>query len=262
MPLLSIITPVNFHAADHLAAAFASIRAQHLPADWEWEWLVHIDGGDAPAWLLATDDDRIRLSADPRNHGPATIRNMLLSRALGSHVKVLDADDQLARSALARDLAVIDRFDHITWVTSRARDLREDGALVEFANGPTPGLVARGSVFHYWQTHGFRLPVHPATLFAHRETVVALGGWTAVATSEDTGLVLALNCSEPGYFIGECGLTYRKWAKQLTAQDEHLSAQQSQMRAALISRRCEQLLLSVPLGDVRLSVLTPAHVDG
>ncbi|MEO5902077.1 MAG: glycosyltransferase [Ilumatobacteraceae bacterium] len=244
MPLVSIITPVDFRAGDHLAAAYDSVVEQVLPAGWEWEWLVHVDGGVAPEWLLAVQDDRVRSSMNDQKRGPAAVRNMLLARSQGSHVKVLDADDQLALGAVARDLTVIDEFPRVTWVTSRARDLREDGTFADVAN-PPPGLIGQGDVFHYWKAHNFLLPVHPATLFAKRGAVVALGGWTSVPTSEDTGLLLALNCCEQGYFIDECGLIYRKWAKQLTAQAHHLSERHLLMRCSLIAQRCELLLQSV-----------------
>jgi len=204
--------------------------------------LVHIDGGAAPEWLLAVQDGRVRVSTSAANRGPAAIRNMLLAQSSGSHVKVLDGDDQLAHGALARDLGVVEEFRRVMWVTSRARDLLEDGTFANVANALPGGLIARGVVFNHWKAHNFLLPVHPATLFAKRSAVAALGGWTSVPTSEDTGLVLALNCCEQGYFIDECGLTYRKWSKQLTAQQQHLSEQHLQERCALIARRCELLL--------------------
>ncbi|QEV39866.1 hypothetical protein CP978_16030 [Streptomyces nodosus] len=49
----------------------------------------------------------------------------------------------------------------------------------------------------------------------------ALGGWMALPSSEDTGLLMALNAVSTGWFIEECGLLYRKWPGQSTAQDAH-----------------------------------------
>ena len=242
MPLVSIITPVLPRADDHLAAAHASLADQVLPAGWEWEWLVHIDGGDVPAWLVDLGDPRVHVSADPHHHGAALSRNLLVSRSAGSHLKVLDADDQLTPGALARDLEVVCDHPGVAWVTSRARDLLADGTLVEFEDAPAPGFVARGAVFQSWLDHDFRSAVHPATLLAARESVLALGGWTAVPTSEDTALVLALNCRRLGYFRDEVSLLYRKWSGQLTSQDHHQSAELSRLRHAFIQQRCELLL--------------------
>ena len=242
MPLVSIITPVLPRADDHLAAAHASLDRQVLPAGWEWEWLVHIDGGAVPAWLADLADPRLRVSADPQHHGAALSRNLLVSRSTGSHLKVLDADDQLTPGALAGDLEVVGEHPRVAWVTSRARDLLADGTLVEFDDAPAPGFVPRGDVFRAWLDHGFRSSVHPATLLAERRAVLALGGWTAVPTSEDTALLLALNCRRLGYFRDEVSLLYRKWAGQLTSQEHHRSTELGRLRHTFIQQRCELLL--------------------
>jgi glycosyltransferase involved in cell wall biosynthesis len=242
MPLVSIITPVFPDADDHLVAAYRSILDQEVPTGWGWEWLVHIDGGPVPDWLTHLHDRRVRISADGHNQGAAPTRNMLVSRSAGTYLKVLDADDQLTPGVLARDLAVVAAHPQVTWVTSRARDLLGDGTLVDAADAPAPGLLEVGSVFRAWMAHDFRSSIHPATLFAERGAVLALGGWTAVSTSEDTGLLLALNCREQGFFSDEVGLTYRKWPKQLTGQAQHRSLEHRRLRHNFIQQRCEVLL--------------------
>ena len=168
MPLVSIITPVLPRADDHLRAAYRSLADQVLPAGWEWEWLVHIDGGGIPGWLADLADPRVHVSADPHHHGAALARNLLVSRSAGSHLKVLDADDQLTPGALARDLEVVRDHPEVAWVTSRARDLLDDGTLVEFDDAPAPGVVATGDVYRAWIAHDFRSSIHPATLLAER----------------------------------------------------------------------------------------------
>ncbi|MCU1503545.1 MAG: glycosyltransferase [Ilumatobacteraceae bacterium] len=240
--LVSIITAVAVDASDHLPASYRSILQQRLPAGWGWEWLVHVDGGDPPPWIALTGDGRIRVSANERNFGPALTRNLLLARSTGTYLKVLDGDDQLMPGAIARDIQAVESFPGATWVTSRARDLLDDGSFAHFANAPAAGLLERGTVFEYWKSHDRRLPVHPATLFVHRAAVLALGGWAGIPTSEDTGLLLALNCQERGVFVDEVGLTYRKWSKQLTGQDHHSADEDSQLRSSFIQQRCELLL--------------------
>ena len=242
MPLVSIITPVLARADDHLPAAHRSILDQQLPSTWEWEWLVHVDGGPIPDWLRELDDPRVGVVADDHHHGAALARNLLVSRSSGSHLKVLDADDQLTPGALQRDLDVVDQHPRVAWVASRARDLLDDGTLVEFDDAPAAGPVARGDAFRAWLAQDFRSSIHPATLLAERRAVLALGGWTAVPTSEDTALLLALNCRERGYFIDDVGLLYRKWAGQQTSQDHHRSTELSRLRHAFIQQRCELLL--------------------
>ena len=100
---------------------------------------------------------------------------MLVSRSTGTYLKVLDADDQLTPGVLCRDLAVVAAHPEVTWVTSRARDLLDDGTLVDFADAPTPGLVEMGSVFRAWMANDFHSSIHPATLFAERARSSRLG---------------------------------------------------------------------------------------
>ena len=131
-------------------------------------------------------------------------------------------------------------------MTSRARDLLADGTLLDFDDAPRPGLVEKGSVYRDWVEHDHRTSMHPATLFAERAAVLAAGGWADVSTSEDTALLLALNCREHGFFVDEVGLTYRKWHKQLTGQHLHLDVDLRRRRHDLIRRRCELLLARQP----------------
>ncbi len=83
--------------------------------------------------------------------------------------------------------------------------------------------------------------MHPATLCARRDLVTALGGWMALPASEDTGLLMALNAVSTGWFIEECGLLYRKWPGQSTAQDAHHHETERRARMKIIEERAEAL---------------------
>lgn len=61
----------------------------------------------------------------------------------------------------------------------------------------------------------------------------------AVTTSEDTGLLLALNAISTGYCIGEPGRLYRVWPGQLTASRASDSERRAVLR--LIGARAEAL---------------------
>ena len=219
MPLVSIITPVLPDADDHLRRGVpehprpASCRPAGAGSGSSTS-----TAGRSRTGSPDLGDRRVHVSADGHNQGAALTRNMLVSRSSGTYLKVLDADDQLAPGVLSRDLAVVTAHPEVMWVTSRARDLLDDGTLVEFPGAPAPGLLEVGSVFRAWMAA--RLPVldPPGDPVRRAGAVLALGGWTAVSTSEDTGLLLALNCREQGFFSDEVGLTYRKWPKQLTGQ--------------------------------------------
>jgi glycosyltransferase involved in cell wall biosynthesis len=240
--LVSIITPLDPGAADFLEATYRSVIDQVLPSGWDLEWLVHADGGAAPTWLADLDDERVRVSSRPDRFGPAVSRNLLLARASGEYIKVLDGDDQLLGGALERDIRAVITHPEVTWVTSRVKDLLGDGSFAYFDNDPPPGTIEIGAVFDHWMTHDFRASVHPATLFAGFDAVAALGGWMALPGSEDTALLLSLNARHLGCFVDDFGLIHRRWDKQLTVQPNHQDAALRSLRFEAIRRRVELLL--------------------
>lgn len=168
--LVSVVTPVHAPAARFLRDAYESLRAQQLPDGWMWEWLIQGDGWIVPAssGFLPVDDPRISLGHG-RHGGPGVARNLALARARGSLVKVLDADDQFAPGALARDIAVLAAQPDVAWTTSRVLDLLPDGSTVGFEHDPPEGHLAGSQVVEHWRAHNYRAAVHPATLCVRRE---------------------------------------------------------------------------------------------
>lgn len=154
---------------------------------------------------------------------------------------MLDADDQLAPGALARDLAALEGDRTIGWATSRVLDFLPDGSTAGFPGDPDNGPVERGAVLDFWKANGFRAQVHPATLFVRRDLVLALGGWMALPASEDTGLLLALNAVSRGWFSAEVGLLYRKWEGQATGQASHVDPAEREARMAVVEARARAL---------------------
>jgi len=237
---VDVITAVHPPAAPYLADAYASLVAQKLPDGWEWHWLIREDGRTESVRPHVPDDPRVTFTQGrPGGHGVA--RTMALAHATGSYVKVLDADDQLTPGALARDLAVLEEHPGRGWTTSRVLDLLPDGSTAGFDGDPDGGPLARGVVFDYWKANGYRAQVHPATLFARRDLLLALGGWMALPASEDTGLLLALNAVSPGWFTREYGLLYRKWPGQATAQASHTDTVERDARMTVIELRVQAL---------------------
>ncbi|MEE1756786.1 glycosyltransferase family 2 protein [Streptomyces sp. SP18CS02] len=235
-----IITAVHAPSAPFLADAYKSLCEQELPDGWEWHWVVQEDGlGDEVAPHVP-DDPRVTFRQG-RAGGPGVARTIALAHADGEYIKVLDADDQLTPGALARDLAVLEGDRGIGWATSRVLDLLPDGSTLGFDQDPDGGPVERGAVLAHWQAHGYRAQVHPATLFARRELVIALGGWMALPASEDTGLLLALDAVSRGWFTREAGLLYRKWPGQATGQASHTDAGERDARMAVVQARARAL---------------------
>lgn len=235
-----VVTAVHAPSAGFLPQAWASLREQRLPDGWEWHWLIQEDGLSDAVRPYVPDDRRVSFRQG-RAGGPGVARTMALAHADGEYVKVLDADDRLTPGALARDLAALEADPGLGWATSRALDLLPDGSTAGFPGDPAHGPVERGAVLDFWLANGHRAQVHPATLFARRGLLTALGGWMALPASEDTGLLLALNAVSRGWFSAPVGLLYRKWEGQVTGQRAHTDAGERAVRTAVVEARARAL---------------------
>ena len=235
-----IVTAVHAPSAQFLPDAYKSISEQELPDGWEWHWVIQEDGKTDEVAPFVPHDERVTFHQG-RPGGPGVARMMAMAHADGEYVKVLDADDQLAPGALARDLAALEADPTIGWATSRVLDFLPDGSTAGFPGDPEPGPIERGAVLEYWKANGFRAQVHPATLFIRRDLLLALGGWMALPASEDTGLLMALNATSRGWFSAEVGLLYRKWPGQATSQPSHMEAAERDARMAVVESRARAL---------------------
>ncbi|PAZ13866.1 glycosyltransferase [Streptomyces sp. SA15] len=237
---ICVVTAVHAPSAPFLQDAYKSLCAQELPDGWEWHWVIQEDGRTDAVAPHVPDDTRVTFRQG-RPGGPGVARTIALAQAEGEYVKVLDADDQLAPGALARDLAALEGDRTLGWATSRVLDHLPDGSKVGFAGDPDHGPIEPGAVLDHWTANDFRAPVHPATLCVRRDLLVALGGWMALPASEDTGLLLALNSVSRGWFSAEVGLLYRKWEGQVTGQAAHVDAAERRARMAVVEARARAL---------------------
>jgi glycosyltransferase involved in cell wall biosynthesis len=235
-----VVTAVHAPSARFLPEAYASLRDQRLPGGWEWRWLIQEDGETDLVRPHVPDDPRVSFRQG-RPGGPGVARTMALARADGEYVKVLDADDRLTPGALARDLAALEADPTLGWATSRVLDLLPDGSTAGFPGDPDEGPLEPGTVLAHWSANDHRAPVHPASLCARRELLLALGGWMALPASEDTGLLLALDAVSRGWFTHEPGLLYRKWEGQVTGQPAHMDTAERQARMAVAAARARAL---------------------
>lgn len=223
MTLISVITPVAVGAAaEHLSAAYASLTAQELPPNHQWEWVVQLDGdGELTLPEQAVHDPCVYPGHGPSG-GAGLARNLALARSTGAIVVNLDADDQFTVGALGRIVnALID--SDIGWTTSAVVDLLPDGSQRRFDSDPPAGRLPRGSVTRYWRTHDWVLQVHPSTLAVRRDLLVAAGGWMGLPVSEDMGLLVVLDQTAHGAFIPEPGIVRRVHDGQMTQRPEHQS---------------------------------------
>lgn len=245
--ILSVVTPVHGPSATYLAETHKSLHDQVLPDGWSWQWVIQEDGEGGTVKNLVPEDPRISFGSG-RSGGPGIARTLALSRAEGSLIKVLDADDLLTEGALTRDIEALTERPAIGWTTSSVTDLMPDGRHVGWEHADPPeGELGRGEVLKYWEANDYRLPVHPATLCLRREIVFALGGWMALPASEDTGLLVAANTISSGYFISTPGLLYRKWPGQMTSQPSHYEAKERDARIRIIAERARALNALLPI---------------
>lgn len=238
--VVSVVTPVHAPSIPYLNDAYASLQSQELPVGWDWEWAVQLDGlSAADAGILAdfTSDPRVSVHAN-RAGGPGVARTAALARTRGSLVRALDADDRLLPGALSRDITALHRDATIGWVASKALDLHPDGTMSEWVfEDPPNGRLPTGAVLEYWSSHGWILPILPGTLCIRRDLLLALGGWMALPTSEDTGLIIAANEISDGYFITTPSLAYRQHDAQITAHPDHVNPAEIQTRRNVIIER-------------------------
>lgn len=238
---VTVITPLHGASVPYLMEAYESLVQQTLPDGWEWEWALQCDGRqDVPESIR--QDSRCLVDTN-RPSGPGPTRTMALARTSGEIVRNLDADDHLTDGALARDLAAYVAHPEIGWTTAPAFDQHADGSLHRWVNDdPDSGVVETGWVLGRWEERDWQyLPIIPTSLSIRRSLLEWLGGWMALPTSEDTGLLLAANAVAPGFLHEEPGVIYRKHNDQVTATDEHRNPAHAEQRRRLIVARAKAL---------------------
>ena len=240
------MTPVHPPHMRFLREAYESLRAQELPPGWRWEWLIQHDG-EASSELFP-DDERVSFSSSSPS-GPAGARNMALARSTGELVRNLDADDLLLDGALTRDVEVLLAHADVGWTTSAARDLLSTGEVISWEfDDPAEGVLEPGWMLDAFLADEWRLPVVPGSLCVRRDLLLALGGWMALPSSEDTGLLMALQTVSRGYFTATPSMLYRKHGVQQTSGHVHNDPVDKELRYGMIVDRAQALrnLLAQP----------------
>lgn len=243
MQTISVVTAVHAGHFKFLDDAHASLREQPMPDGWDWEWLLQVDGpGVREIHRAVRSDERVRISSN-RTSGPAATRTMALARGGGELVRVLDADDKLVPDALARDIKVLSRSPTVGWCVGPALDWHPDGRRTRWhGDDPAPGRLRKGWVLKTWRKNCWQfLPVLPSTLCIRRRLLLALGGWMALPTSEDTGLLVAAEIIADGWMHSRPVQLRRLHENQVTATPEHQSPAEIDARRHLIVERAESL---------------------
>jgi glycosyltransferase involved in cell wall biosynthesis len=219
---VDVVTAVHAPYAVFLPFAWRSLRRQ---SHTEWTWLVQIDGPahevlDALRECGAAEDPRVRIAENGTSEGPATTRNIAVGRATANLVQNLDADDELEPEALLALADLLATHPGAGFAVGHARDLMPDGRLHDHALPVSAGVLPRGVLLDQWNadTRVPRLPVHPAGVMWRRSLLLALGGWSALRSMEDTGLLMAASASADGVLIEMPTLRYRRHGAQRSKQ--------------------------------------------
>lgn len=119
-PLFSIITPVYNPPIDALQDTIKSVLNQSFE---DWEWILIDDKSTEPGVLetlraAAACEPRIRLIERETNGHIVAASNDGVDAARGEFIALLDHDDLLSRSALARNAKVIGEFDDVDYIYS------------------------------------------------------------------------------------------------------------------------------------------------
>jgi glycosyltransferase involved in cell wall biosynthesis len=201
-PRLSVITAVHDKAVRFLPAAAASLAAQTAAP----RWIVCYDGDRVPDDLLdevgaacRSAVPGVRFVSSGRAAGPSTARTMALSHVDTPYTAVLDADDTWLPGGLDRLLRTAEETD-AAWCAGLSVDVRE-GRATTFPDYLPTGPQAAGAVFEAYERLGF-LPFHGCAVVWRTDVLWRCGGWPALASSEDSGLVLAASEEYAGWYVG------------------------------------------------------------
>jgi glycosyltransferase involved in cell wall biosynthesis len=254
MPLVSVLTPTQVHNAEHIGALWDSLRAQRLPAGWEWEWLVQEDGSAPGVRALLPEDPRIHYDALGVQLGGAATRNAALARARGELVTGMDHDDWYAPAGLSALVEPLvepltgpsDGAGRPAWSCARLRWQNPDGATWVKPDVLPPGPVAPGVIAEaFVRTDDFPFP---ASITTYRRThLLAHGGWPAVARSTDAVLLAAFSTRWPGVWVDRVAATYRRWTGQHTVQPSDIAIRDlPHVRGVIAQRLAAERALTTP----------------
>lgn len=220
---VDVVTAVHGARAEHVAAAWTSLRGQ---THRDWRWLVQVDGPDdrdvraALADCGATRDLRVSIAAHRTRVGPANTRNLALGRSSAPLIQNLDGDDELEPTALALLARALRTHPGSGYAAGHARDLLPNGELRSHKLPLRSGALPRGVLLDTWSTApgSYRLPLHPAGVMWRRGLLTELGGWSAMEGMEDTGTLMAASAVATGVLIDAPTLRYRKHPGQSSGQ--------------------------------------------
>lgn len=237
-PKVSVVTAVAPDRDDHVAEAAASIRYARTKI--ALQWVVVWDGGAQGA--LPGADVVLEGRA---GSGVACTRNVALAALAAPYVTVLDADDMLVVDGLLAACAAFDADPELGWVGLSRKFPDGSATKHTFADSCdfSPGELAQA-----WQAP---LMFHPNSVVLRTEVLQAVGGWPAVASNEDLGMILCASELAAGRKIPATLTQYRVWDKQEVGKASYVRSKQQAFAYIEVSlnalrARCGRAAVAAP----------------
>jgi len=171
------------------------------------QWIVIWDG--LAACELPEASDTIEAG---RHVGIACARNLGISHIQAPFVAILDADDLVVPSGCQTAAQALQSDASIGWVglnrtfidETPTRHWRDD-----------PQTFRAGELATSWTAP---FVFHPNSVMMRTSLLCQIGGWPAIPTNEDLGMVLVASEHMGGTFLPDVITRYRVWEKQEVSQ--------------------------------------------
>lgn len=237
VPVYSIITAVGPGADNWLADCGESLASQKLPPGWTLEWMLWTDDQSPSTHTTKVAKHTrqagvdVKLGATGRHQGPAVARNLALYASTGQLGRQLDADDTLIGSEdLNHDIThMLEHPEHV-FRASRTINLYEDGTRhlwgapdrdgtpIPGTEVPNAGELPRGWIADQLLADNGVVNIHCGAVCFRTLAARACGGWLGIWPNEDTGLLLRLSETGPGWYDPDhVSHLYRFWNGASTA---------------------------------------------
>jgi glycosyltransferase involved in cell wall biosynthesis len=172
-----------FRASAFINDAINSVLCQQLPAGYQLQFILGIDGCDATRQAVSSiEDQRIQVFNMDRNYGTYITFNTMVRFATGELIVRFDADDLMLEGYLRKQIEV---FEHqsdvfLTWTKNRYIDL-EGRDIPEIPDKETCNL-------EYWE---LRSPSN-GQLMMRKELWSVLGGFKPWPCNSDTDFLIRM----------------------------------------------------------------------
>jgi glycosyltransferase EpsE len=221
-PLISVLMPV-YNCAKYLSEAVDSIIYQTYD---NWELLICDDGSrDESVQIMsnyALIDSRIKAFTNEENRGAAHTKNLLIKKAKGEFIALMDADDISDKNRLRAQLMFL-KENCLDACGTHHRTIDEDGVILERHLNYGEYEQILWSAFSNFSFCN-------ASLLIKRECLLKIGGYNEALRSEAEDIDMLSRFLLSGYkiqTINKVYYIYRQHAKSVSQRSNTLQKHNS-----------------------------------